>query len=355
MTTRPLSTFSFLLVTVAAAIGLSACGRGNSTPAHDDGPPVAVAAVVMADRAEPSRLDLSGELVAQNRMEIASKIAGRITGIPVTEGTVVQAGDVLARLDSPELASGLVQAQAAEEAARVNADNAQRQAARMRRLVAGQVVTPHDVEMAEGAAAGAVAAHERAKAMVDMSRRNLDYAVLRAPARGVVVRRLARAGDLATPGRPLVVLENPADLEVRVTLPAEMAWPVHPGDRAEVRSALDDGNARPATVNRVTPGADRHTIEIYLRPEGLEAPSGSFVRTTLFAADSVDALRLPDGALVRRGPLTGAFLVHDGHASLRWLRLGPEGRVEAGLSPGDTVIAAPPATLEDGDPVEVTR
>jgi hypothetical protein len=40
---------------------------------------------------------------------------------------------------------------------------------------------------------------------------------------------------------------------------------------------------------------------------------------------------------------------------LRWLRLGPEGRVEAGLSPGDTVIAAPPATLEDGDPVEVAR
>jgi RND family efflux transporter MFP subunit len=355
MTTRPLSSVSFLLVAVAAAIGLSACGRGDSAPAHDDGPPVAVTAVVVADRTEAAHLDLSGELVAQNRMEIASKIAGRINSLPVTEGTVVRRGDVLARLDSPELASALAQSQAAEEAARVNDENAQRQLQRMRRLVKGEVVTPHDVEMAESMAAGAAAAHERAKAMTKMSKQNLDYAVLRAPADGVVVKRLARAGDLATPGRPIVILENPKDLEVRVTLPAELAWPVHPGDRAEVRSALDDGDPRPATVNRVTPGADRHTIEVYLRPEGMNAPSGSFVRATLFGADSVEALRLPDGALVHRGPLTGAFLVQRGHAVLRWLRLGPDGRVEAGLSPGDTVIASPPSTLEDGDPVEVTR
>jgi hypothetical protein len=55
---------------------------------------------------------------------------------------------------------------------------------------------------------------------------------------------------------------------------------------------------------------------------------------------------------VERGSLEGVFTVEDGRASLRWLRLTPDGRVLAGLSPGDSVILNPPADLRNGDAVE---
>jgi multidrug efflux pump subunit AcrA (membrane-fusion protein) len=183
-----------------------------------------------------------------------------------------------------------------------------------------------------------------------MSERNLDYAELRAPENGVVVRRLARAGDLATPGRPLVVLETGGGREVRVTWPAELEWAVAPGAEAEVQLPRRD-RVLPARIDRVSPSADGHTLEAYLRVEGLDVPSGTFVDVVLLG-EPAPVLRLPEGARVERGSLEGVFTVEDGRASLRWLRLTPDGRVLAGLSPGDSVILNPPADLRNGDAVE---
>lgn len=340
---------------VALALGAASCGRGDSAPAKEEKASVRVRAEAIAPASERARMELSGELVARDRIDVATKVAGRIVELPVTEGTVVRRGDVLARLDSPELASAVAQSKAAEQAARLNAEMSERQAERFRRLAASEVVTPRDLEMMEVAAAGAKASHEQARAMATMSQQNLDYAVLRAPRDGVVVRRFARAGDLALPGQPVVAMEDPGSLEIRITLPAEAQWPVAPDDSASVTVTLTGDTAYPAVVDRVTPGADRHTIEAYLRADGVRAPSGSFVRATLFGAGNDDALRLPAEALVRRGPLTGVFLVQDGRAALRWVRLAADGRVTAGIASGSSVILAPPADLEDGDAVEVAR
>jgi hypothetical protein len=122
-----------------------------------------------------------------------------------------------------------------------------------------------------------------------------------------------------------------------------------------VTIALAGNSVYPAVVDRVTPGADQHTIEAYLRVDGLRAPSGSFVRATLFGSRTEDALRLPAEAIVHRGPLTGVFLVQDGRAALRWVRLAADGRVTAGIASGSPVVLAPPADLEDGDAVEIAR
>jgi len=353
MTIRKLTLPVLLLVLIAP--GLSSGGGDSSDSALNDGPAIAVRAITVGATAEPSRLDLSGELVAKNRIQVASKVAGRIVSFPVTEGSRVRRGQLLVQVDSPELASALAQSRAAEQAAQLAMETAVRQAERFRRLAQDEVVTARDLEMVELGEAGARASYESARAMREMSERNLGYAELRASQDGVVVRRLARAGDLATPGRPLLVLENPEDLEVRVTLPASLDFPVDPGARAEVTPASGEGKTFPATVDRVTPGADRHTIEAFLRVSDLDALSGTFVRASLFGPEEISTLRVPAEALIHRGSLTGVFVIQDGHAALRWLRLTSDGRVQAGLIANEQVILDPPADLDDGDPVEVTR
>jgi hypothetical protein len=88
---------------------------------------------------------------------------------------------------------------------------------------------------------------------------------------------------------------------------------------------------------------------------------GAFARVRMGAATgsgaASSALRVPAGSVVRRGALTGVYVVRDGHAVLRWLRLGREegGFVEvlAGLAGGESVIASPEG-LADGRAVQVS-
>lgn len=343
----------WIILILSSPLALAACGNDEgSASSRRDRPVHSVQAMVLEPNTEPARLEVTGEVAARNRVEVASKVAGRIVEIPVTEGTPVEAGDLLVRLDAPELVSALAQARAGEEAARLEYETAQRQAERYRRLAEGEVVTSRDLELALVAESGARASYERARASREMNERNLTYAQLRAPHKGVVVRRLARAGDLATPGRALLVIEDTERREVRVTLPAGLAWPVSAGDRAEISLVTRDETLR-AMVDRVTPTADRHTIEAFLHAEGLDVPSGTYVKAVLLG-EPVTALRVPPEAQLRRGPLTGVFTVQEGRASLRWVRLTTDGRVQAGLSPGDSVVLAPPADLENGDRIEVS-
>jgi RND family efflux transporter MFP subunit len=228
---------------------------------------------------------------------------------------------------------------------------AERQSERFKRLAAEKVVTARDLEMTLVAEAGARARHEAAQAAVRMSEENLGYAVLHSPVNGRVVRRLARSGDLAAPGRPLLVVEAAGAPEVRVTVPMNGTLTPVAGMPAEILVA---DRALPAVVDRVVPDGSGHVTEAYLRAEGLDLPSGAFVRGALLGPET-ETLRVPADALLRRGALTGVFLAADGRAVLRWLRLSADGRVLSGLAPGDSVILAPPVTLHDGDPVEVAR
>jgi RND family efflux transporter MFP subunit len=333
---------------------LGACAAGESTP-RDGAVAIPVTTIRLESRDEPVRLTVPGEVVSARRIEVASKIAGRVLDLPVTEGTRVRAGDLLVRLDAPEIEAGLRQARAAEEAARWEAEVAHRQAERFRRLAASEVVTPRDLELAQLGEAGASAAYERAQAVRASSEADMSYVRVRSEADGVVVRRLVREGDLAAPGRPLLVVEAGTIREVRITLPTPLPWPVAAGDRAELRGS-GGATPLPARVDRVAPGADHHVLEAFLLADaGLDLPSGTFVDVDLIGAEHVAGLRPPAEAFVQRGGLTGAFTVQNGRAVLRWLRLASDGRVLAGLAPGDSVVVAPPAGLEDGAPVEAAQ
>jgi len=343
-----------LSLVVVLALGAASCGRGQGSPAQAEaeGPALSVRVAEVQASMEPDRLEVVGEVVARNRVEVASKIAGRILALPVTEGSQVRRGDLLARIDAPELVSALAQAQAGEASAQLDWETAQRQAERFQRLAKGDVVTPRDLELALSAQASAKANYERARSLREMSERNLSYSELRAGETGVVVQRLVREGDLATPGRSLLVLEEVGQPEVRITVPAEFGAHVKAGMQAEILSDPESSEGVTAVIDRVTPSAVHHTLEAFLRGDAIPDRRGTFV-TVALVGDPVEAIRVPPDALVRRGPLTGVFVVREGRAVLRWLRLGSGGRVEAGLSSGDSVVVAPPATLESGQPVQV--
>jgi multidrug efflux pump subunit AcrA (membrane-fusion protein) len=182
-----------------------------------------------------------------------------------------------------------------------------------------------------------------------MAEENLSYAVLRAGMDARVVRRHVREGDLAVAGMPLLTLED-LGREVRVTVPAELEPEPRAGMEATIRTP---GGARHRTVvDRVEPTTEEHVLVLYLGAGAIDRPTGSFVDVTLDSPETREAIVLPPGSLVRRGPLDGVFVISGGRAELRWLRLGEDGRVQAGIRAGERVVIDPAADLQDGAAVE---
>jgi multidrug efflux pump subunit AcrA (membrane-fusion protein) len=85
---------------------------------------------------------------------------------------------------------------------------------------------------------------------------------------------------------------------------------------------------------------------------------GMFARVR-FQGDGPPKVDVPQSAIVRRGPLTGVFVVDGDVAHLRWITLGGavDGRIEAisGLTAGDRIVTVPAAELADGRRVEIAR
>jgi RND family efflux transporter MFP subunit len=255
----------------------------------------------------------------------------------------------LVTLDSHDLQQQLTAARTLRETSRA-------QLRRVDELLATGVVATRDREQAQTQ----LAAAEAAVAAIEAQ---LDYAEVRAPFSGVVQARHVDQGDLAAPGRVLITLEGPEQLELVATLSLTEATGLAVGSPVRFDSESVSGAAQ---ITALATSGDPLTHRQLLRARVTEASgplrAGSFARIQLDRVPGADSRRpnlsVPLGVLVERGELTGVFVVEDGHATLRWIQLGARDGdrvlVRAGLSQHDQVIANP-ASLRDGQPVEVER
>ena len=117
---------AFLVITVIALLLGAASGCAGKSA-------VAVTTAAAANQSLGATLDLSGVLVPSQEADISSQIAGKVTALNFQAGNTVKTGDVLMQLDTQALNAQLAQAQAglqsaeaAENAAKINLDEAQR-------------------------------------------------------------------------------------------------------------------------------------------------------------------------------------------------------------------------------------
>ncbi len=361
-----------LLLALAAAAIVAGCGGGEKAEPADSRAPVTVRVTVVRAGATGDGLVLPGRVEAREEVTLSSRIAGRVTSLPLSGGAPFREGAVLVRFDAPEAREALAAAEAAWSAARARLSLARRQEARYDTLYASRVAALHELEVvraeretAEAAERGAAAAASERRAAVE----------IRAPFAGVVVRRRADQGAEVGPGAPLLDIRSRESGLVAAAIPEREAERV----RGPVSIQVGDGPWRPATLVRVDGMIDplSRTRTARFRPRdggGGALEAGAFARVRLGGAASRDATRgaagtsaaggnaseftIPAEAFVHRGSLAGVYVVRDGHVSLRWLRVGRQAgegvTVLAGLDAGDSV-ALDPTGLEDGRRVEASR
>jgi RND family efflux transporter MFP subunit len=269
-----------------------------------------------------------------------------IGAVNVAPGAKVKQGDVLASIDAREVRARLDQAMAAQ-------DQAQKDFGRVEKLLQSGSSTRQEFESANTRLRTADAGLVEARTV-------LQYTQIGAPFDGVVTRKLAEVGDLATPGKPLLEVENSALLRFVCEVPEALVNRVQMGSTLPVYIDSAAATLR-GKVSEIAPSASAGSRTFLVK---LDLPSSDRLRPGQFGRASVpvqerSTIMVPPAAVVRRGQIETVFVVDNGHARLRLVTTGREadGLVEvlSGLSGGETVVAQDANLLTDGMPVETVR
>jgi len=357
MNRRPSPVSLFTFTAIAALLFGCAAPPGQDRP--DAAPALIVAVETVAEGSSSGGMEATGSVEAARRASPGTILAGRVTSILKREGQRVRRGELLARVESGDVAARVAQAEASVVAARAAEDNARRMRERLERLVPKQAASPKSLEDAVAGHAAALANLHAAEEGVLAARVMLTYGQIAAPFDGVVVRRLVEEGDTASPGMPMFVVEDTSRMKVEVSVPESSARGLTPGMAVVVVVDGSGGVPRDATLAEILPAADPSTrtvtARVLLDNADHNLRPGLFARVR-FTAEGEATVPLPESAIVRRGPLTGVFVVDGGVARLRWITVGrvADGRVDAlsGVTSGERIVTAPPAELTDGRRVE---
>ena len=334
-----------ILSLVGAALLSVGCDPATSPESTRAALPKATVRVVKAEsRTRVETDEVVGTVRARVRASVEAKVLGRIEWLNVTPGQVVKAGDVLARLDTREVSARL-------EQARVQFEQAERELKRFTGLLQQNAVTRQEYDVAESRARSARAAVTEVETW-------LGYAQLSAPFEGVVTRKWVEVGDLAVPGKALAEVEDPRSLRVEADIPEALVGGLKLGTPLAIR-VPSLGKDLAGVVSEIAPVGDPNSRTFLVK---LDVPPDSGLRAGLFGRVSVPAgeyrsIYLPESALRLRGQLEQVFVLDQGVARLRLVRVGKrsggEVEVTSGVLAGDTVVSDGVEMLTDGQPLEV--
>jgi membrane fusion protein, multidrug efflux system len=332
-------------------LALVACARGgpdqSSRPA-DTRAVVRAASVIDTVLARP--VVATGSVAPEDEIALGFKIGGVIARISVDAGDRVRAGQTLASLDLREIDAGLAKA-------RSGAAKAERDLTRARRLYSDSVVTLAQLQDAE-------TGDEVARADLQAATVNRHYSVIVAPTGGVVLRRMAEAGENIAAGSAVLVLGSRGTGNVlKAGLADRDVVSIRKGDPALVRFDALSGRGFAGRVSRIGAAADpgTGTYEVEVALDGADGLAAGLVgRVEIRPAKGLPARLVPVEAVLEAdgGDATVYALSSDGtraerrHVTVAFID-GSRVAVAKGLEGVSRVLTDGAAYLDDGAAVRV--
>jgi len=351
--------FSLIAVLAPGVFLTGGCGDGpREEPAAAE--TVSVPLYTVKLRELPTFTTAIGNFEPVSKVQLATRIMVHVKQVRVEAGDRVKAGQVLVELDQKDILSRQKQSQAMLASAKSQLANARSYYNRIKKLHDERSATDQDLDNARARLESAEAAVSAAEGQLSEAQANLNYSRLVSPFDGYVTAKTIEAGDLASPGAPLVTVERQDSMKIVAMVNERVVDRISVGQKAWVQTDVHGSARLPATVEAVIPSADPRTRTFQVKlvlgnPEGT-LKSGMFARV-FFQTGTARTLAVPDSAVLRKGQLTGLFTVDDnGRARLRWVRLGQAGaemvEVLSGLEPGDKVVLSGHHLMREGQKVE---
>ena len=361
---------ALVLLTLIAVVALGwrgyaarqATRQAQSAPVKD--PVIELSAIDLAPAHVvelTSGLPISGALKAVNSAIVKARVPGELQGLTVREGDRVEAGQVIARVESTEYADRVRQAQQQADAAKAQVEIAQRQVDNNAALVRQGFISKTAADNSLASLNTAQANHRAAQAGIDVLRKSLADTVLRAPISGQVSQRLAQPGERVAPEARIVEIVDLSRLELEASISPADSVAVRVGQQALLRI---EGVAQPvaATVARINPSAQAgsRSVLIYLTvaaQPGLR--QGLFAQGQL-ATETQRALAVPLNAVRTDKPLPYVQVVEGDRIAHRTVQTGVRGEVDGelwvavqGVADGARLLRGAAGVVREGTQVKL--
>jgi len=321
-------------------------------------PPEAVTTIVAQQEVWPMTLSAIGTVAAVRGVTVSADLAGTVDRITFESGQAVQAGEILAVLDTRQERAQLAAADAQRDLAHVNF-------ARMQGLLNEQVISRAEFDRA-------TAEQRETEARVGEIRAAIDRKTIRAPFSGILGLRQVNLGQYLSAGDPLVSLQSLNPIYVNFGVPQQATSQVRIGRAVRIRT--DDGSGATFTgrVTAIDSLVDATTRNLQVQatlanPEGKLRP-GMFVQAEVVLGASTPVITLPASAINYAPYGDSVFVVTDlkgeNGQTYRGVRQqivklgnarGDQIAVVSGVNPGDEVVTSGVFKLRNGAAVVVNN
>jgi membrane fusion protein (multidrug efflux system) len=303
---------------------------------------------------------ITGSVQPERKADLRAEVSAVVLQVLKENGEAVKRGDVLVRLDETAIHDSLSSAEASARSATQALEQSERQLERLKTLRASGMTSAQaldDAEVRRNSAQSEVAA---ARTRVVQARQQLARTQVRAPFDGVVSDRKVSAGDTAAIGKEMLKVIDPTSMRFEGRVSSDKVSQVKVGQPVSFRVNGYGEQEFRGTIKRIDFAANDVTrqVEVLVSFANATQPkvSGLYAEGRI-ESDTVAALTLPEGALVKAGDKAYTWRVKDRTLNRVDLTLGMRDartgnyEVRGGLAAGDMVMRNPSSSLKDGQPV----
>jgi len=356
-----------LSIVVACTLSLAGCGKKDAQ--QKVGAPLSVTTLEIKTQQIPYVIEVVGRTEGSKEVEVRARVSGILEKRLYDEGTAVQAGAALFRIEKAPFEISLQRAKAALASEQARNGQAHRNADRLNELITRNLVSRNDVDNAMSIMRASDAAVLSAQINIREAELNLSYTNVVAPIGGIAGRALRSDGSLVTAGTEsglLTTLTQANPIWARFALSAAE----HDALRAATKTTADltaallqsDGSViqKKGRVNFAASIVDTNLGTVQLRAEfpnpGLTMLPGEYVRVRL-SGGAQEAITVPQTAVLQgqKGPFV--WIVNaQGQAEQRLVKtgawVGDQWRVSAGLQAGESIIVDNLLKLKPGQALQ---
>ncbi|KAA8476785.1 RND family efflux transporter MFP subunit [Arcticibacter tournemirensis] len=357
---------SAIITATAGILVFSACSSGDQ-PAQTSEVKAITVKTALPSQGNKEGVTASGQLQSSRSADISTRVMGYITAIHVKAGDRVTKGQLLVSISNEDILAKKAQTEAAIAEASAAYQNAAKDFQRYNALYKEQSASAKELDNISLQYASAGARLKAAKQMKNEAQAMLAYTNLRAPFSGVVTRKLADAGNMASPGLPLLTIEQQGEFEVTAAIPETEITKLKTGQQAKM-SIKSGGKTFTGVIREINQSSastgGQYLIKITVpanEKKGLY--SGMYVNVFIPIARETGSVTnegsilVPLKSIVMRDQMTGIYTVsNSSQAVLRWVRLGKqyngEAEVLSGLGKDEKFILEAQGRLYNGVPVK---
>ncbi len=308
-------------------------------------------------------LPVSGALQPVRQATVKAKVSGDVKQITVREGETVQAGQVLARIDTADLEAKLIERVGALESAKAQLAMAEKTRTSNQMLLKQNFISQNAFDNSESSYNVAQGSAKSAEAQVQIAKNALRDAVAVSPLTGLVGKRHVQPGEKVAFDSPLVTIVDLKDMELQAAVPAVDVPELSLGKPVEL--VIDGFGERrfKGRVERINPATEPGTrsILVYVGIPNTDGAlrGGMFATGRIALAANAPVPTLPATAVRTEGGISYVWLVEDGKLAKRAVVTGARddaaGRIEirTALPNGAPVLGSRMDNLKDGAPAIV--